>query len=195
MAVVALQINQAELIRRCQEGDTASFDPLVQEHYTLAYNTAYRMMSDHERAADATQLAFVRAFKSLRNFRGDAAFSTWLYRIVVNVCLDQMRQQPQGAVGLTFVGDEHEEERPLPDTTDDPAATAEQHQRQQLVHSALGQLPAEHRAVLVFYDLNGFSYEEIASILQVPLGTVKSRLNRARHALKEVLAPHLELFE
>lgn len=196
MAVSALQTDNAELIRQCQEGDTSGFDALVREHYALAYNTAYRMLGDQEQAADATQAAFVRAFRSLRNFRGDAAFSTWLYRIVINVCLDQMRQTTLGSVSLTFGGGEDEEaERPLSDPADEPIEAVQRRQRQQAVHEALSKLAPEHRSVLVLYDLAGLAYDDIAYILQVPLGTVKSRLNRARHALKEVLAPSLELFD
>jgi len=191
-----LHTDEALIIRRCQEGDTSSFDLLVKQYYALVYNSAYRIMGNREQAADATQQAFIRAFRSLKSFRGEATFSTWLYRIVTNVCLDQMRQQPHGLVGLTFTDDEGEQQqRPLPAADADPSDTTIQHQRQRLVHEALGQLAPQHRIVLVLYDLNGLSYEEIAAILQVPLGTVKSRLNRARHALKEKLAPHLELFE
>ena len=192
-----MAVNEAEIIRQCQAGDSSSFDLLVQEHYTRVYNTAFRMLGDTDRAADATQAAFVRAFSSLRSFRGEASFATWLYRIVVNVCLDELRDAAKRPAGLTFVADDDDEpqERSLPDEQADPARQAARHERQAVVHEALQQLAPEQRMVLVLYDLNGLSYQEAAQVLEIPVGTMKSRLNRARNALKEVLRPHLELFE
>ena len=189
--------NESEIIRQCQAGDTSSFDLLVEEHYTRVYNTALRMLSDPDSAADATQAVFVRTFRSLEGFRGDSSFSTWLYRITVNVCLDELRNRPQEPVSLTFVGDNDEEpeERSIPDNCTEPAACVVRDERQRVVHEAIQQLPAEYRVVLVLYDLNGFSYKDTAQVLGIPVGTVKSRLNRARGALKEVLRPYLELFE
>lgn len=186
-----------ELVKRCQAGDRTGFDELVRKHHALAYNLAYRMLGDHDRAADATQSAMLRAYRALPRFRHDASFSTWLYRIVTNVCLDQIRRQERGARSLTLVGEDADatlDEMDVPDNSGDPAASAEQQERQELVQAALLRLAPDHRAVLVMYDLSGLSYEEIAQALEIPLGTVKSRLNRARHALKEELAPHMELF-
>ncbi len=192
-----MSVNEVQIIRQCQAGDTNSFDVLVEEHYTRVYNTALRMLSDPDRAADATQAAFVRAFRSLESFRGDSSFSTWLYRITANVCLDELRNRPQEPVSLTFVSGEDEElqERSIPDNRTEPAARVARDERQRVVHQAIQQLSAEYRVVLVLYDLDGCSYKDTAQILGIPVGTVKSRLNRARSALKEVLRPHLELFE
>ena len=191
-----LSKSQAEAIGRCRAGDTAGFDQLVQQHYQFAYNIAYRMLGDPDRAADATQAAFVRAFRALDSFRAEASFSTWLYRIVTNVCLDQVRQADKQPASLTLLADDEAtlEERDVPDEQADPARQVQQHQRQQMVHNALQELNAEHRAVVVLYDLNGFSYQEIAQMLELPVGTVKSRLNRARLILKDLLEEHLELF-
>ncbi len=192
-----MSVNEVQIIRQCQAGDTNSFDVLVEEHYTRVYNTALRMLSDPDRAADATQAAFVRAFRSLESFRGDSSFSTWLYRITANVCLDELRNRPQEPVSLTFVSNEDEEleERSIPDNCTEPAARVVRDERQRVVHQAIQQLSTEYRVVLVLYDLEGCSYKDTAQILGIPVGTVKSRLNRARSALKEVLRPHLELFE
>lgn len=186
-----------ELVKRCQQGDRDGFDELVRRHYALAYNIAYRMLGDHDRAADATQAAILRAYRAIPRFRHDASFSTWLYRIVTNVCLDQIRRQERGARSLTLLGEDDGtalDEMDIPDHSGDPAAAAEQQERQELVQQALVRLAPDHRAVLVMYDLSGLSYEEVAQALDIPLGTVKSRLNRARHALKQELAPHMELF-
>jgi RNA polymerase sigma-70 factor (ECF subfamily) len=183
-------------VERARQGDARAFDHLVQEHYVLAYNTAYRMLGNADQAEDATVEAFARAYRSLERFRGESSFSTWLYRIVTNVCLDHLRGPAQVTTSLDEGGGEDGTmTREVPDETDNPALVALQVRRQQTVHRALQHLSSEHRAVLVLYDLNGFSYEEVGGILGIPVGTVKSRLNRARHALKEELEPELELFE
>lgn len=183
------------LVQKAQNGDRASFDILVEKHYRLVYNTAYRMLSDHDSAQDATQSAFVRAYRSLDRFRSNAAFSTWLYRIVTNVCLDMIRARRDDVDSLEIEYDEDDtQQRPLPDESAEPAQHAERAQLQQLVHRAIATLSPEYRTVIVLYDIRGFAYDEIADILKVPLGTVKSRLNRARKALKEEIGSDVELF-
>ncbi len=186
----------SNLIARSKAGDRAAFDALVRDHYALVYNTAFRMLGEQGAAEDATQTAFVRAYRSLDRFRGGSAFSTWLYRIVSNVCLDMLRARRDDTVALEIAhgDDDDTEQRPLPDGTAEPAALAERAERQQVVHRAIGRLSDDHRVVLVLCDIAGLSYEEIAEILDMPIGTVKSRLNRARLALKDILTPHLELF-
>lgn len=184
------------LIRRAQKGITASFDRLVDAHYSTVYNITYRMLGEGQSASDATQVAFVRAFEALPGFRGEAAFKTWLYRIAINVCLDEIRRRESAPLSLTA---EHEQEeapteREIPDQSDEPAGRAEQRERQEMVHRALARLPEDFRSIIVLYDINGLSYQEISDTLRIPLGTVKSRLNRARHALRDELEPHLELF-
>jgi RNA polymerase sigma-70 factor (ECF subfamily) len=185
------------LVERSRAGDRASFDALVRRYYALAYNLAFRMLSDPDRAADATQSAFVRAYRAMPRFRQEANFSTWLYRIVTNVCLDTLRRPERGEQSLTAAEQEEGpglEEIDIPDGAADPALTAEQRERQQVVQEALKQLRDDHRAIVVMYDLQGMAYEDIARALRIPLGTVKSRLNRARHALKEALASRRDLF-
>ena len=196
MTTEKLSLDERDLIERSQRGDTQAFDRLVGEHYVMVYNTAYRMLGSPELAEDATVEAFARAYRSLDRFRGDSAFSTWLYRIVTNVCLDYLRGSTQPVASLDEGwGEECDQQREVPDESANPARTALQRRRQQVVHQALQRLSGDHRAVLVLYDLHGFPYEEVSAILGVPVGTVKSRLNRARHALKRELTPELELFE
>lgn len=183
-----------DLIIQAQAGDRHSFDQLVAKAYPLVFNTAYRILSDHDAAADATQTAFVRAFRSLRTFRRSSSFTTWLYRIVSNVCLDTVRRQKRHAQSLTLESEDDQfVEREIPDDRAQPERTALETELQQAVHRALGRLRMEHRTVLVLYDLAGFSYEEIAEMLKLPLGTVKSRLNRARLALREEMSGDGEL--
>ncbi len=191
-----MEVHEGELIRRCQDGDRTSFDVLVRTYHALAYNVAYRMLNDPDAASDATQTAFVRAYRSIGSFRRDATFSTWLYRIVTNACLDRLRRKDRTSRSLSLVGDDGDgnpEDIDIPDSSHDPSDVAEQAERQAIVQGAISRLAPSHRAVLVLYDLSGLSYEQVAEALQVPLGTVKSRLNRARLALKEELAPHREL--
>lgn len=184
------------LVARAKAGDRASFDRLVRDNYALVYNTAYRMLGDHSAAEDATQTAFVRAYSSLGRFRGGSTFSTWLYRIVSNVCLDVLRGRKDDTVSLEITHDDEDDtqQRALPDDTAEPAANLERAERQHMVHRAISQLSDDHRVVLVLCDIAGLSYEQIAEALQTPVGTIKSRLNRARLALKDILAPQLELF-
>lgn len=186
--------SETALLERSRRGDTQAFDRLVQEHYVLAYNTAYRLLGSADRAEDAILESFTRAYRSLDRFRGEASFSTWLYRIVTNVCLDQLRGAARVPDSLDQSA-EGERPREVPDESDNPARSVLQRRRQQVVHQALQRLSSPHRLVLVLYDLNGFSYEEVGRVLDVPVGTVKSRLNRARHALRQELVEDLELFE
>lgn len=155
------------------------------------------MLNNPDEACDATQEAFVRAYNSIHGFRRDASFATWLYRIAMNVCLDRLRRRGREASTLRLVSETGAEDslRDIPDEDNDPSVEAIKTQRQALVQQGLAELTSEHRAVIVLYDLQGLSYDEIATVLTVPVGTVKSRLNRARLALRTRLEPHLELFE
>lgn len=189
--------SESDLIEAAQDGDRRAFDSLVEAHYRSVYNTAYRMLGTPSAASDATQSVFVRVWEALSSFRGDATFRTWLYRITMNVCLDELRRRKNEPLSLTEDDDEREPggERDMPDLSDEPGRTAEQRDLQRLVQEAISRLPADFRTVIVLYDLRGLSYQEISAVLEIPLGTVKSRLNRARQALREEIAPHMELFD
>ncbi len=182
----------AQLVARAQSGDRKAFDRLVDESYAMIYATAYRLTGDLELAADAVQDAYVRAYNSLQTFRGSSSFSTWMYRIVVNVSLDALRRRSRAPEPLTFADDDQEREIDVADTSADPHAAAETRDLQRTVARGIQELSEDHRTVLVLFDINGLSYEEIAEVLRVPLGTVKSRLNRARLALRRAIAPQLE---
>ncbi|MFW5867361.1 MAG: RNA polymerase sigma factor [Armatimonadota bacterium] len=189
--------SESELVRASRTGDAEAFDRLVEAHYRSVYNTAYRMLGTPSAASDATQATFVRVWEALSSFRGDASFSTWLYRITMNVCLDELRRNKKQPLSLTVEDDDGEPagERDMPDFSDEPAGAAEQRELQELVHAAIGRLSDDFRAVIVLYDIRGLSYQEISDALEIPLGTVKSRLNRARQALREEMQPWVELFD
>jgi RNA polymerase sigma-70 factor (ECF subfamily) len=189
--------SEAELVRAAKAGDAEAFDRLVEEHYRSVYNTAYRMLRAPSAASDATQATFVRVWEALSSFRGDASFSTWVYRITMNVCLDELRRRKKRPLSLTEEDEDGEiaGERDMPDLSDEPSSTTEQRELQELVHQAIGRLSEDFRAVIVLYDIRGLSYREMSEVLDVPLGTVKSRLNRARQALREEMEPWVELFD
>ncbi|MEX1045882.1 MAG: sigma-70 family RNA polymerase sigma factor [Actinomycetota bacterium] len=168
----------AGLVRRFVAGDEDAFDRLVRRHEVRVYNIAYRMVGRAEDAKDVTQEAFLTAFRKLPSFRGDSAFSTWMHRVTLNACHDLLRKRKRGPVPF---GDETDPGPPAGDHADRVASALD-------VQRALLQVPEDFRAVLVLHDVQGHPYEEIASALEIPVGTVKSRLHRGRVALGALLA-------
>jgi RNA polymerase sigma-70 factor (ECF subfamily) len=165
-----------ELVDRFQGGDQGAFGILMARHERRVYNIAYRMLGRAEDARDAAQDSFLSCFRHLGSFRGDAAFTTWLHRITVNACYDALRKRPADPASL----DEIPEPAPAGDHADQAVAAVD-------VQRGLVQVPLEFRGVLVLCDIQGLPYEEAARILQVPTGTVKSRLHRGRLALARIL--------
>lgn len=182
-------LEQSALIGRIVAGETELFESLVLEHQTRVYNLALRMVSNPADAEDCAQEAFVKAYRALPSFRGDANFSSWLYRLTTNVCLDHLRAKKRRAeTSLTAEGDSGEEiVLPLQSPTDGPEELAEKNERRTLVHRALRQLPDDFRQVLLLRELGGLSYDEIGHEMQLEAGTVKSRIFRARKKLADIL--------
>ncbi len=186
----------AELVQQCKLGDISAFEKLLDEYEGKIYNMAYRMLGDRQDAEDATQETFMKAYTSLDGFRGDSSFSTWLYRIAKNVCLDEIRRRQRKPVYhldepvTTPTG---QIQRQLPDESPAPDEVVVEHEKRRAIEEALGKLPPHHRTVIVLRDIQGLSYNEIAEILKVKLGTVKSRLYRARSSMSAVLQ-EMELF-
>ena len=168
-----------ELVRRYLDGDADAFGTLVQRHQTRVFNVALRVLGDPDDARDAAQDAFLALVRKLSQFRGDAAFTTWMHRITVNACYDILRKRRRQPM-LHLVGDP-DDPMPelLPSVADHADATADSID----VARALQQIPEEYRVVLVLADVQDLPYEEIARVLDVPLGTVKSRVHRGRIAL------------
>ncbi len=176
------------LVERAKRGDVEAFEQLIGQHQRTVYNIAYRLTGNHEDASDVAQEAFIRAYSSLAEFRGDSSFATWLYRIVNNACLDELRKRKRQRV--TYIDesvtmDDGEMSRQIADTADGPEQALERVEIQRAVQESINSLDDEYRVVLVMRDIQGYSYNEIADSLGINLGTVKSRLNRARNALKE----------
>lgn len=176
------------LVERAKRGDVEAFEQLISQHQKTVFNIAYRLTSNYEDASDVAQEAFIRAYSSLAEFRGDSSFATWLYRIVNNACLDELRKRKRQRV--TYIDesvtmDDGEMSRQIADTADGPEQALERVEIQRAVQESITSLDEEYRLVLVMRDIQGYSYNEIADALAINLGTVKSRLNRARNALKE----------
>jgi len=182
-----------EFVLACQKGDTEAFAVLVERHQKQILNIAFRMTGDYDEACDIAQEAFISAYRSIRKFKAEAKFSTWLYRIVINYSKNRLKQMRgrdrREGVSLDDSGEIKTEgilNKSLIDC-DNPGTHLEKREREAQVQKCITSLDDEHREVLVLRDIQGFSYEEIRDILKIPDGTVKSRLSRARRALKDCL--------
>lgn len=173
------------VIRRIREGDVNAFEELMAAYEKNVYNLALRMVNNPEDAADMAQEAFIKAYQSLPGFRGDSKFSVWLYRIVSNVCLDFLRRRNRRSeLSLSVEDDEGEEAQlDIPDETFSPEAQLERRMTREAVQRGLSGLPPDSRQILLLREIQGLSYEEIAQVLDLEVGTVKSRLFRARKKL------------
>ena len=184
----------ATLIERCRAGDISAFEPLVEKYRQRVWRLAYNVLRDREDAWDVAQEAFVRAWQALPNFRGQSAFYTWLFRIVVNVARDRARQHAaRGRAFGTERVDEKDWDRILVDQGVAPDANATQVEERERIVRALATLSEPHRAIIMLSDLEGLSYREIAEVLNIPMGTVMSRLHNARRRLRDALGPLLVL--
>lgn len=178
----------SELIALCQGGDTGAFGQLVAQTQTSVYNLAYSILHNHEETQDIAQEIYLRVWRALPNFRGDAKFSTWLYRVVINTCLNRRRQL---RTQLRMIDSEEALRRiSAPDT--DPLATALDQERNEFLWALVDRLPEKYRLVISLFYQQQLSYQEIADLLSLPLGTIKAHLNRAREALARSLNVELE---
>jgi RNA polymerase sigma-70 factor (ECF subfamily) len=192
-----MQPDEKQLIERCKLGDTAAFNELILRYEKQVYNLAYRLTGSYDDANDVASDTFVRIFNSIGRFRGDSAFSTWLYRIVTNVYLDARKRRsahPNLSLEEYMELEEGAMERQVEDASPGPQLKVEAKERYERLLEAINRLPDFQRVIIVLYHIQELPYEEIAEILNMPLGTVKSRLNRARRALREQLAEQRELF-
>jgi RNA polymerase sigma-70 factor (ECF subfamily) len=189
--------DDAALIERCRTGDLAAFEPLVEKYRQRVWRLAYNVLRDREEAWDVAQEAFIRAYQALPAFRGQSAFYTWLFRIVMNVASDRARSR--AARGRAFGTERVPEEdwdRVMVDqpagqqAPDEAAATTQDRER---ITRALATLSEQHRDIIMLSDIEGLSYKEIADVLEIPMGTVMSRLHNARRRLRSALGPLLVL--
>ena len=177
------------LIRRAQRGDADAFEQLLLEPQKNVYNLCYRMAGNPDDAMDLSQETFLRAWRCLDQYQFASAFSTWLYRLCSNICIDFLRRRRrQQTVPLTFEDADGEEQTyAVPDAQPLPEEQVELKLTRETLAAAMAQLLPEHRAVLQLRVVNEMSYEQIADVLDIQIGTVKSRLSRARNQLKKIL--------
>ena len=177
------------LIRRAQRGDADAFEQLLLEHQKNVYNLCYRMAGSPDDAMDLSQETFLRAWRCLDQYQFASAFSTWLYRLCSNICIDFLRKRRrQQTVPLTFEDADGEEQTyAVPDAQPLPEEQVELKLTHETLAAAMAQLLPEHQAVLQLRVVNEMSYEQIADVLDIQIGTVKSRLSRARNQLKKIL--------
>ena len=184
MTEVVDEPTDEELISAVARGDRRSFDDLMSRHQDLVFSVCVRIMGSRDAALDATQETLVTVFRKASQFRGDSAFTTWLYRVATNTCYDELRKAKRRRA------------EPLPEHHDPvDVRVGEQIESVELaptIESALGELSAEFRAALVLSDIQGMSMSEIAEALELPVGTVKSRVFRARRILAEILGNQLD---
>lgn len=181
-------MTEQELIQAAQRGDQKAFEQLVKDNQSLVYNLAYRMTGNPDDAADLTQDAFLNAWKGLTHFQGQSSFSTWLYRLTSNACVDFLRRQKRReTLSLTMEEDEEDRQIQIPDERYSPQRELERKEAHRILQEGLSALSPEHRQVLLLRESEGLSYQEIAQCLGLEEGTVKSRIARARTALRDFL--------
>lgn len=185
--------DDATLVKGVQTGDTAAFDALVIRHKDRVFNLCYRLLGDPQEADDSAQEIFLKVFRSINRFRFEAAFSTWLYRIAVNTCKNRLKsseyRQKKMTIRLEKIGnpDTGTPPREIRDDGNSPGNHVERKERMRQIQEAVNALPPDQKTVVTLRDIQGFSYEEIADMTGLNLGTVKSRLSRARLGLREQL--------
>ncbi|HEY8422936.1 MAG TPA: sigma-70 family RNA polymerase sigma factor [Thermoclostridium sp.] len=193
-----MDATEKKLIELSVSGDIEAFETLIQSHQKRVYNIALRMTKNHEDAQELAQDAIVRAFTSIGKFRGDSSFSTWLYRITMNVCTDFLRKRNKAVVismEQGAVANDSQQSIQIEEEAPGPDELVEKNQLKKMVRDAMDSLSDEHRQVLILRDIMDLSYKEIADTLNVNEGTIKSRINRARSGLKKIIMQRSELFQ
>ena len=186
-------MDEQALIGSARQGDARAFNQLVLRYQSMAYNVAYRILSDPDAAADATQDAFLSAFKAMRKFRG-GSFKAWLLRIVTNACYDQLRvKQRRPTSSLDDLPVDVDHTNYLHDPAEQPDEFVERRELSALIQAGIATLPIEQRIILVLSDVQGMSYQEVAEVTGISLGTVKSRLSRGRAKVRDFLVEKGEL--
>jgi RNA polymerase sigma-70 factor, ECF subfamily len=193
VAPAATVDGDAGVLARARAGDEAAFEALVSRHEAEVYQLAWRMLGHREDALDAVQETFLRVFRSLGSFRGEASFRTWVWGIALNVCRNRLASAEHRArsrrdsLAVPDPDGGEERERPLPDPAPGPEAATYGAELRRALEGALGRLSPEHREAIVLRDVQGLEYDEMARVMGCALGTVKSRLARARGALRQAL--------
>ncbi|MDF2617022.1 MAG: sigma-70 family polymerase sigma factor [Sedimentibacter sp.] len=188
--------NELWLVEQSRNGDVDAFEELIKDYKKIAYNIALRVLRNVEDAEDASQEALIKVYKSIQNFNMQSSFKSWMYRIVVNTCIDFKRKKNINAVSIDEnidLGGNKEFQIEIADDTNNPDILIEKNFNSKLISDAVGRLEDDFKTIIILRDIQGFSYSEISEMLSCNLGTVKSRLNRARKSLKEILENELNI--
>lgn len=189
-------MTDSEIIKQCKNGDREALNKIMEKYQNIMFGMAYNILSDYQDAEDAVQETFIKVYKSISSFKGDSAFTTWLYVICRNSCNDILRKRRKHSVVTSIDSDETDDGpvRGIKSDAPSPEDMVELSETQALVREAINSLKPEYKEILVLSDIEQLSYDEVSSILKIPNGTVKSRLNRARNALRKKLSDKRELF-
>lgn len=186
------KLEEKSLLKKAKKGNINAFEILVNEHQKKVYNLALKFSKNHEDALDLAQEALLKAYRNIQNFKGNSLFSTWVYKITTNICIDHYRKTNN--IQTVYIdeevknndGDSYKKIN-LPSLSD-PESECERKELRGFIISCLDKIPIELKSVIVLKDIQGFSYEEISQILDIPMGTVKSRINRARTLMRKHLS-------
>lgn len=186
---MSADLKEKQLIQKAKTGDEGSFESLILSCQSKAFNIALRYLKNEEDAMDALQESFIKIFRHLNSFKEDSRFDTWVYRIVVNTCNDMLRKNSNQKITDSIFKTEDEKESiiEIPDVSSAPEEVFDKKQKREHIISCLEQLNQEQKEIIVLRDIHGFSYDEIREILNCSIGTVKSRINRSRLKLREIL--------
>lgn len=190
-------LDERYLVEQAKDGDVEAFERLIQSVKLLVINTAFTYLKDYEEALDCSQEVFIKAYRNMSSYKENSAFSTWIYQITKNQCIDMLRRRR----GVTLSIEESLEDEDAPEIqisapeSQEPEQHAIRQSRIKAVREAIDQLPEKLREVCILRDIQELSYQEISEMLDIPEGTVKSRLNAARVKLREILQKQIELFE
>ena len=193
--VKKMDSHEKKLIIESQKGDMESFEKLIKEYQKGAYNIAYRMLGNTEDAKDASQEAMIKIYRSIGGFRMKSSFKTWFFRVVTNTCLDYRRKRSRNKVLYLDKAVNSEEgsfQREIEDPSDGPEEIIIKNENTRTLHGYISKMPEKYAMAIILRDVRGFSYSEMGEILELPEGTVKSRISRARIMLKDIIANNME---
>ena len=184
--------NENSLIDAASKGDLKAFETLIRAYEQKIYNICLRLLKEPDEAYDATQEVCIKIWKNLKDFKGDAKLGTWIYRIATNTCLDLLRQHKKRQEEVSFISEYEEQGERGHICWEDLSHHITEKEKVQILWHAIEELSVEYRSIIVLRDIEGYAYEEIAKQLNISMGTVKSRLSRARMKLKQILEQNRE---
>jgi len=182
---------ESQLVKKSMDGDLDAFEELISLFDKKIYNYCLRMTNNRSDAEDLAQEVFLKVYKNLKNFRKDSKFSTWIYRIAYNTCVDNYRKKRLKLLPLNKIIDEEQQDIDIPSPGPLPEEQVISNEKYSLIKECIAQLKPRYKSAIILRDIHNYSYREIAEILDIPIGTVKSDINRGRALLRKVLKSRL----